>query len=633
MFDQRPPASADKKPVSVPQDLRPPSIALGDLFAAIHDARIFTDPKAVADAIPDQSPADLVAAWKQQKDLPGFNLKLFVSQHFTVPVLRSASYSRKPGENVRDYITGMWDVLTRDADAPIPWSSLLPLPHKYIVPGGRFSEIYYWDTYFTMIGLYEDERIDLMRNVVRDIASLIDRYGHMPNGNRTYYLGRSQPPFFSVMLDLLASHDGQVVYTSFLPTLQREYDYWTDGAATLQPGSAWRHVVKLSDGTVMFRPWDDMNTPRDESFPQDQETARQTHRNPNELWRDLRAGAETGWDYSSRWLADGKTLSTIQATSLITIEYNCLIVHLMQTLSHAYALSNDKTKSAFYAEQAKHLQAAINHYLWNAQEGAYYDYNWKTLKQLDVLSTATAVPLFLHLAPQENADAVANTIEKRLLHVGGLTVTDRVTGQQWDSPNGWAPEQWMAIKGLEQYGHDSLAAEIGRRWMARVIGTFEKSGVLLEKYDVVSPEISPTGGKGGGEYPMQVGFGWTNGTLLGLMNRYPQKTRTVLDKNPMADQESQKPLPPVDAWDAKGPDIPVTEKSPLKGVPLSALHTEDAAQDEQNQKSSPASDPHDARPLAPPTENDRTEKKSPDNSTGPQNATSPRKQQQNSGRP
>lgn len=183
--------------------------------------------------------------------------------------------------------------------------------------------------------------------------------------------------------------------------------------------------------------------------------------------------------------------------------------------------------------------------------------------------------------------------------MGGLTVTDRETGQQWDYPNGWAPEEWMAIKGLEQYGHHDLAADIGRRWMARVIGTYEKSGVLLEKYDVVSPEISATGGKGGGEYPMQIGFGWTNGTLLGLMNRYPQSTRKVLDNNPLADQPSQQPLPPVDAWDAKGPEIPVTEHSPLKGVPVSTLKAEHPTQENNSPSASSAPASPDAHPAAP----------------------------------
>ena len=565
-------------PMVVPQDLRPPSVSLGDLFVAIHRAKIYTDPKSASDATPDQSPDSLVALWKQEKDKPGFDLKTFVTKHFTMPVLRTASYSRKPDENVRDYISGMWDVLTRKADQPVAWSSLLSLPNDYIVPGGRFSECYYWDTYFTMIGLYEDQHIDLMRNMVKNIASLIDRYGFMPNGNRTYYMGRSQPPFFSVMLDLLASHDGQITYTTFLPALRREYDYWTKGMADLKPGSASHHVVKLDDGSIMFRPWDDMDTPRDESYIQDIETAEKTKRDKADLWRNLRAGAETGWDYSSRWLADGKTLSTIQATSLVIIEYNCLMVHLEQTLAHAYALKNNKEEEAFFTRQAVELTNAINTYLWNAQKGAYFDYNWQTKKQSDILSVATTVPLFFHLASQKQADAVAETIEKHLLKKGGLTQTDRETGQQWDYPNGWAPNEWMSIKGLEQYGHSKLAEEIARRWMERVIGTYEKSGVLLEKYDVVSEQINPKGGAGGGEYPMQIGFGWTNGTLLGLMNRYPQKMRNILDKNPLADQPDQQPLPPVDAWNAKGPEISITEKSPVKGMPLSALHTEPSPQ-------------------------------------------------------
>lgn len=601
LFDRQPATHAGDHaaPGFVPQDLRPPSIALGGLFSAIHAAHLFTDAKAVADATPDQAPTDLVAEWRQEKDLPDFDLKRFVSQHFTIPVLRSAAYSRKPGENVRDYISGMWDVLTREPDTAVPWSSLLALPETYIVPGGRFSEFYYWDTYFTMIGLYEDGRIDLLRNVVRNIASLIDRYGHMPNGNRTYYLSRSQPPFFSLMLDLLASHDGQVVYTSFLPEMQREYDYWTHGAETLKPGTAWQHAVRLPDGTLMFRPWDDMDSPRDESFPQDLATAQHTQRPAPELWRDLRAGAETGWDYSSRWLVDDRTLETINATSLVTIEYNALMAHLEQTLSHAYALNGEKEKAALYNRQATQLQDAINHTLWNEKEGAYFDYNWRTGQLRDVLSTATLVPLFLHLAPQEKADAVARTVKARLLHAGGLTVTDRETGQQWDYPNGWAPEEWMAVKGLEQYGHDALAADIGHRWMARVIGTYEKSGVLLEKYDVVSPDISATGGKGGGEYPMQIGFGWTNGTLLGLMNRYPQNTRKVLDNNPLADQPSQQPLPPVHAWDAKGPEIPVTERSPLKGVPVSSLKAEHPAQGTSTPPEKAIPVPQDAQPAHP----------------------------------
>ncbi|TWB11150.1 alpha,alpha-trehalase [Gluconacetobacter diazotrophicus] len=561
-------------PAADQQDLRPPSIALAGLFAAMGAAHVFADAKTAADAIPDEASDALLADYERQKVRPGFDLKDFVAQHFAIAPRRTVSYRRRPNESVRDYISGMWEVLSRPPDTLVAHSSLLPLPETYVVPGGRFSELYYWDTYFTMIGLYEDGRIDLMRGMVRDIASLIDRYGHMPNGSRTYYLSRSEPPFFALMIDLLAMHDGQVAYTTFLPELQREYDYWMDGADRVAPGAAWRHVVRLPDGTLMNRHWDDMDTPRDESFPQDIATAAQSSRPAAQTYRDLRAGAETGWDYSSRWLADGHSMATIHTTDLLTIELNCLIAHLEQTLSHAYDLRGNKAQADRYATLATARIDAIRRVLWDPKRGAFFDYDWKTRTLSPVLSAATAMPLFLQMATPEQARAVAETMRTKLLKVGGLTATDHVSGQQWDSPNGWAPEQWMAIKGLNQYGLDDLAQQIASRWMERVIGTYEKSGVLLEKYDVVNPSISPTGGKGGGEYPMQVGFGWTNGTLLGLMNRYPQDTRVVLDRNPRAEQPFAQPLPPVDAYRVQGPTT-APAPVPLHPTPPPAATVQD----------------------------------------------------------
>ncbi|MBV1833427.1 alpha,alpha-trehalase TreF [Komagataeibacter pomaceti] len=540
-------------PVVITQDLRPPSVVLDGLFVDIAKSHIYADAKTAVDAVPDEDPADLLAQYRAAKARPDFVLKDFVSQHFTLPERKTVTYQRSPNENVRDYIMGMWDVLKRPPDTQVQYSSLLPLPYAYVVPGGRFSELYYWDSYFTMIGLYEDGKIDMMRDMIRDMASMIDRYGHIPNGSRTYYLSRSQAPFFSLMVDLLAMHDGQIAYTTFLPEMQAEYDYWMDGADSVAPGGAYRHVVRLPDGTVMNRHWDDRDTPRDESYPQDLATAAsQTARKPEEVYRDLRAGSETGWDFSSRWLADGHTLSTIHTTELLTVELNCLIPHLAQTLAHAYALKGDKEASARYAKIAAERVAAVQRVLWDERRAAYIDYDWKKGESTSILSGATAMPLFLQMASPEQAKAVAETIRKNLLKVGGLIATERSnSGQQWDAPNGWAPLQWMAVKGLNQYGYDELASDIAARWMGRVIGTYEKSGVLLEKYDVSNPYISPRGGKGGGEYPMQIGFGWTNGTLLGLMDRYPQNTRVVLDRNPAADQPDRPTahaLPPMNAY-------------------------------------------------------------------------------------
>src|SRR5690606_14397665 len=152
-------------------------------------------------------------------------------------------------------------------------------------------------SYFTMLGLLESGRIDLVRSMVANFAAMIERYGHVPNGNRTYYLSRSQPPFFAAMVVLLADHDGPGVLATYLPALEREYAFWMDGAESLAPGTAHRRVVRLADGTLLNRYWDDCDTPRDESHIMDVATAAASPRPAPEVYRNLRAGAESGWDF------------------------------------------------------------------------------------------------------------------------------------------------------------------------------------------------------------------------------------------------------------------------------------------------------------------------------------------------
>lgn len=548
------PKLTEAKPDTDQQELAPPSELFGELFVAISTAHLFPDSKTIVDAITDEAPSEVLKNYLQQKQNPDFNLSTFVQQHFTLPERKTVSFNRNPNRDVRDYIETMWSILSRKPDVYEPHSSLLALPKPYIVPGGRFSEIYYWDSYFTMIGLYEAKKAQMLRDMVTDMASLIDRYGHIPNGNRTYYLSRSQPPFFALMIDLLAEQDGQSAYIYYLPELEREYDYWMDGSDKIKPGEAYRRVVRLYDGTLMNRHWDDLDTPRDESYSQDITTAKQNPQRPaSELWRNLRAGSETGWDFSSRWLKDRRHLYTMNTTDLLTIELNSLIAHMQQTLSHAYILQGDTQKAATYQKLAEERIGAIQRLLWDPERHGFFDYDWKTGTLSQVYSAGMVVPLFLTIATPVQAHYVAQTVKAKLLKTGGLVVTDQNSGQQWDFPNGWAPLQWMAVKGFNAYGQTDLAREIAVRWMTRVIHTYEKSGVLLEKYDVASSAISPTGGKGGGEYPMQIGFGWTNGTLLGLMNRYPVDAEKILKHNAhFAHSLPITLMPPVNAYRSTG---------------------------------------------------------------------------------
>jgi alpha,alpha-trehalase len=496
----------------------PPSILYGDLYSAVEMAGLFADQKTFADAVPRGPAAAIRADYARAKTQPDFSLRNFVAQHFTLPQRKLPKVTRQSNQDVRAYIREMWTVLRRQPDEAEPGSSLLPLPHPYIVPGGRFSEIYYWDSYFTMQGLMQDGRYDLARDMLANIAALIDRYGHMPNGNRSYYLSRSQPPFFAAMVDLVAGHDGDQVYRQYMPRLQREYDYWMEGSETLAPGAAHRHVVRLSDGTLLNRYWDDRDTPRDESWHQDVTTARQSNRAAGSIYRELRAGAESGWDYSSRWLADGRRLATIHTTDIAPVDLNSLMQHLEQVLGKAYGLAENKDKARLYGAKAQARAAAIRRLMWNDEKGIYADYLWQERRQSPDFSAATVYPLYFGIATEAEAHAIAGRLRRDFLKPGGLATTQQTTGQQWDRPNGWPPLQYLAVEGLKRYGEDTLAGEIAHRWIDTVLHAYAVTGVLQEKYDIEAAMPEPAKG---GEYALQIGFGWTNGVQARLMAEYP----------------------------------------------------------------------------------------------------------------
>ena len=318
----------------------PPDKIFGELFVDVQMQHIFPDGKTFVDCVPRRKPADIMYDYGLQKG-PNFNLKKFVEENFELPAGPTESYKTNKNEDVVTHIKNLWNVLKRNPDKEVEGSSLLPLPYPYIVPGGRFREIYYWDSYFTMLGLKESGETEMITNMVKNFAYLINTYGHIPNGNRTYYLGRSQPPFFSAMVALLASIKGDSVYQNFLPAMEKEYQFWMDGAENLKPGQANRRVVKMKDGAVLNRYWDDYPAPRQESYREDVLTAEKSGRNKMEMYQDLRAGAESGIDFSSRWFADKQSLSTIQTTNIIPVDLNCLMEHLEETLATAYRLNGD----------------------------------------------------------------------------------------------------------------------------------------------------------------------------------------------------------------------------------------------------------------------------------------------------
>jgi alpha,alpha-trehalase len=498
-------------------DRAPPQELFEELFVAVQTSGIYADSKSFADAVPRSAPPEILAQYRARRPASPQALGRFVEAHFSLPVEVTAAAAAPEHVSIVAHIDELWDPLTRLTRTAPAYSSLLTLPRRYVVPGGRFREIYYWDSYFTMLGLVESKRRDLALDMLSDFAYLIDTFGRIPNGARTYYLTRSQPPFFFKMVELLARGDPPAADADYLPQLKAEYAFWMQGAEELARGTAYRRVVMLADGSILNRYWDDRDTPRDESYRDDSELARNSGREPRQLFRDIRAAAESGWDFSSRWFADGRTRATLDTTAIVPIDLNALMFGLENAIRAGCERTGEKACAGEFARRATLRRAAIDRYLWDAPIGAYLDYQWMRRERTRRVSAATLYPLFVGLASEAQAGSVAKAAARQLLQPGGIVTTPVVTGQQWDAPNGWAPLQWIAIDGLRRYHRDSLAEIIACRWMSGVNDVYRASGKLVEKYDVVTTGRSG----GGGEYPLQDGFGWTNGVMRKLIALYP----------------------------------------------------------------------------------------------------------------
>lgn len=521
-------------------DTLTPADRYQELFVAVQANRVFPDSKTFVDCAPHGEPADILAAYRAQCKAADFDLAQFVQAHFRPIQPAPSDYVSVPGQPIGQHIEDLWAVLTRHPKAHPAHATLLQLPHPYVVPGGRFGELYYWDSYFTMLGLGAGGHVDLLRDMLDNFAYLIDSYGHVPNGTRSYYLSRSQPPLFALMGELAEQH-GVGRCLDHLPQLLQEHAWWMSGGDGLAPGAAARRVVRLPGGPLLNRYWDERDTPREESWLEDVTTARACRRDPAEVYRDLRAACESGWDFSTRWLREAPpqktpydatrqragtapSLASICTTDIVPVDLNAFLYKLETKIAELAAIDGDAASAREFDSRAQARKAAVLGLMWSAEEGAFFDHDWRRDERRTCLTAACVAPLFTGLAQPEHAWALAATITKRMLAPGGLATTDCGSDQQWDRPNGWAPLQWMAIRGLADYGQHALSHTIAQRWLATVAAVYEREGKLVEKYALrCAPHEASKGGEGG-EYPLQDGFGWTNGVTGALLSLHPRHT-------------------------------------------------------------------------------------------------------------
>jgi len=488
-------------------------LSLGDLLVDVQMQHVFADQKTFVDCIPMFPVEEILDKYHAAKSSAGFDLRHFVSENFEIPKPLNENYSTDASQSIMEHINELWDVLTRTSCEE--YSTLMPLPYPFVVPGGRFGEIYYWDSYFTMLGLRASGRMELVQDMVDNFTYLIKTTGHIPNGNRSYFTSRSQPPFYAYMIDLLMEEKGDGILKKYLPALLKEYAYWMNGSDELSDvQTAVKHTALMPGGEIMNRYWDEENTPRPEGYAIDMRIQKAAKNNP-ELFRNIRAACESGWDFSSRWFADGMNIETICTTEIVPVDLNCLLWHLETTIAKAFAVNGEHQKQEAFEHKALLRKNAIEKYCWCTTDNIYKDYNHALKQPANSIHLAMAFPLFAGIADNTKAGNVLQFIESNMLAAGGLSTTTTVTKQQWDSPKGWAPLQWIVYTSAVNYGNGALAKAISKNWCGTVEKEFAASGKLLEKYNVAADNNNK---EGGGEYANQDGFGWTNGVYLAMKN-------------------------------------------------------------------------------------------------------------------
>ncbi len=405
------------------------------------------------------------------------------------------------GTNRADYrelfqaIHTTWPKLMRQTPGKTG-NSLISLPHPYVVPGGRFNEMYYWDTYFSMLGMNDSGLRQLSKGMVDNCLEMVRRYGHVPNGNRLYYISRSQPPMLTSMIEeVLKQPDLFKTADDKRQWLQKAYKMAKKEYQSFWMKSGQRFLPEQG----LNRYFDVKKTPRVESWGTDN---KDTPNSP-EFFRNERAECESGWDFTDRF--------DERCTDFLPIDLNCILYKYERDLAQFARQLGNNTEAKQFEKAAEKRKEQIQKKCWNEKDGFFYDFDTRKNEQSKYKSLAGFFPLWAGVATKEQAKAMMKRL-KDFQAPGGLMASDKESGKQWDAPNGWAPLQWVVAKGLKNYGYEQEAQDVAKTWLDMCYRVYKKQGGFYEKYNVVERNLETPGG-----YPLQAGFGWTNGVNQRLL--------------------------------------------------------------------------------------------------------------------
>lgn len=496
---------------SAENNLYYPEKLLSELFQQVQKTKVLGDYKTFVDAVPKKPTKVILNNYNQRKNEANFDLKKFVLENFTLPSA-TKTVVVKHEESMFTHLNNHWHNLVRHPQKNNELSSLIQLPNPYVVPGGRFREMFYWDSYFTIVGLLASDEDNLALDMINNFAFMIEQFGYIPNGNRSYFLSRSQPPFFAATLLSYAEKHGLSSIIKYLPHLEKEYLFWMDGNTTIpSKATEGKHLIVLENGDYFNRYYGSKEVARAEAYGKEMRWAANLPEQSQALFfRNLRAICESGWDFSSRWFSDGMKKITSHTMDIIPVDLNSLLFQLEDTIAMLYQQQKNQEKSAFYQARATKRKNLIHKYHFDDSTGTYQDYDHQLKQYTQRLSMAMAYPLYVGAAKPQAAERVSKYLQEHFLKAGGFVTTLVNTGEQWDYPNGWAPLQYIGVQGLLKYQQKELAHQAMTRWLALNEKVYHQDGKMMEKYNVVDIKTKA----GGGEYPTQDGFGWTNGVDL-----------------------------------------------------------------------------------------------------------------------
>ncbi|XP_030540312.1 probable trehalase isoform X2 [Rhodamnia argentea] len=431
-------------------------------------------------------------------------------------------------------VHALWRNLSRRVDDAVrerpDWHTLLPLPGPVIIPGSRFREVYYWDSYWVIRGLLASKMYATAKAIVTNLVYLLEQYGHVLNGARVYYTNRSQPPLLSAMIRAIyeRTHDVEFVMKC-LPALLKEHEFWTSGLhqITIQDRQCSHNLSRY------YAMWD---KPRPESFTIDKESASNISgtSEKQKFYREVASTAESGWDFSTRWMRNPEDFTTLATTSIIPVDLNIYILRMELDISFFGKVAGNHNIAKHFLEASKAREKAVSTIFWNERMGQWHDYwlgnssscmegqHWDAAKQNQNVFASNFIPLWIDVFNSDKnlVDKVAKSLRSSgLLHPAGIATSLTNSSQQWDFPNGWAPLQHMIAEGLARSGSSearSLAEDIFIRWIRTNYVGYKKTGTMHEKYDV--EKCGEFGG--GGEYVPQTGFGWSNGVVLAFLEEF-----------------------------------------------------------------------------------------------------------------